>query len=167
MYFNTKEIYTLEDLKKQYRRLAMSFHPDLGGKLETMQEINAEYDRLFPSYKNKHVSFSGEAYEKETTEVSSDFINIINALIKLAREKSITDFRIELCGTWLWIHGQTIPVKEELKKLGCEWASQKRLWYWRAEKNRSFNHKPVPMEKIRAAYGSEFISRNPNPEITG
>jgi hypothetical protein len=37
--------------------------------------------------------------------------------------------RIELIGTWLWVSGDTKPVKEELKKLGFSWHSKKVCWY--------------------------------------
>jgi hypothetical protein len=39
---------SFDDLKKQYRALALKYHPDTGGSTEAMQEINAEYDVLFP-----------------------------------------------------------------------------------------------------------------------
>lgn len=45
------EVHTLDELKKEFRRLAMLHHPDVGGDTATMQEINAEYDRLFPVMK--------------------------------------------------------------------------------------------------------------------
>ena len=48
-YFNN--IKNLDDLKKQYRDLALKNHPDVGGDPETMKAINAEYDLLFPMYK--------------------------------------------------------------------------------------------------------------------
>lgn len=41
-WFNNPE--TLEDLKKQYKKLVFKHHPDKGGKTADMQEINAEYD---------------------------------------------------------------------------------------------------------------------------
>jgi len=44
-YFN--RIDTLEELKSEYRRLALENHPDKGGKTETMQEINSEFDLMF------------------------------------------------------------------------------------------------------------------------
>lgn len=50
MYF--KNCGTLEDLKKQYRRLAMKYHPDCGGSTEIMQAINAEHDALFETLKS-------------------------------------------------------------------------------------------------------------------
>jgi curved DNA-binding protein CbpA len=38
---------TLEELKKQYKKLVFANHPDRGGRVEDMQEINAEYEKLF------------------------------------------------------------------------------------------------------------------------
>ena len=42
---------TLDELKKEYRKLAMKHHPDHGGDTSTMQAINAEYDAVFPAFK--------------------------------------------------------------------------------------------------------------------
>lgn len=36
---------SLEELKKQYKTLAMKHHPDHDGTVEDMQQINAEYLR--------------------------------------------------------------------------------------------------------------------------
>lgn len=46
-----KNIRTLDDLKKEFRRLAMLNHPDRGGDTATMQAINAEFEMLFPALK--------------------------------------------------------------------------------------------------------------------
>lgn len=48
-YFTTCK--TLDELKKEFRRLAMLHHPDHGGDTETMKAINAEYDAVFPMFK--------------------------------------------------------------------------------------------------------------------
>ena len=42
-----------EDLKEQYRKLALLHHPDVGGDTETMQEINRAYDQLFIVWKHR------------------------------------------------------------------------------------------------------------------
>lgn len=44
-YFNG--IDTLDQLKSEYRRLAMENHPDRGGDVAVMQEVNAEFDLAF------------------------------------------------------------------------------------------------------------------------
>ena len=41
------KVNSLNDLKSQYRKLAKENHPDMGGSKEAMQEINAEFKRLF------------------------------------------------------------------------------------------------------------------------
>lgn len=49
------KVKTLEDLKKEYKKLAMQYHPDRpGGDTAKMQQINGEYDRLFPAYQAIH-----------------------------------------------------------------------------------------------------------------
>ena len=42
---------SFDELKKQYRRLAMQYHPDRGGDTETMKAINAEHDEIFEQLK--------------------------------------------------------------------------------------------------------------------
>lgn len=41
------DVRTVEELRKQYRELLKQYHPDNGGNVSVMQEINVEYDRLF------------------------------------------------------------------------------------------------------------------------
>ena len=57
---------TLDELKKEYRRLAMANHPDRGGDEATMKAINAEYDAVFPAFK---LSYNRTA-ETPTTETA-------------------------------------------------------------------------------------------------
>ena len=42
---------SLDELKKQYRELALQYHPDMpNGDTEKMKQINSEYDTLFPAF---------------------------------------------------------------------------------------------------------------------
>lgn len=81
-WFNNPE--TLEDLKKQYKRLAFQNHPDRGGKTSDMQEINAEYEDLFSRLKDVHKNAQGEFYTARTatTETATEFMDIIEKLIR-------------------------------------------------------------------------------------
>lgn len=45
-------ITSFQNLKEQYRTLAMANHPDRGGDVKAMQEINEEYSRLYPIWVN-------------------------------------------------------------------------------------------------------------------
>ena len=65
-----KGIETLEDLKRQYRTLALQNHPDRGGDVEVMKAINNEYDKLFAQVKDTHKNKEGETYTKENPETA-------------------------------------------------------------------------------------------------
>lgn len=80
--------------------------------------------------------------------------DVIRALTDM-REKlmEIPGIDIELCGSWFWISGNTIPVKHELKKLGFCWASRKQMWYWTPLPRKSYKQS-MSMGHIRNKYGS-------------
>lgn len=60
-----KAIKTLEELKKEYKKLARVHHPDMGGELKVMQEINAEFDSVYDVLKNSVSASASNAEEKE------------------------------------------------------------------------------------------------------
>ena len=139
---------TLEELKAEYRRLAKRHHPDCGGDAETMKEINNQYETAFDSMNNRTKS------DRQTSETAAEFIAVMDALMKLQ------GLMVELCGSWLWISGDTKPVKDELKAAGCRWASKKSMWYWhpsdQAPKHRRGSSS---MDQIRSKYGSRVLGR--------
>ena len=87
-WFNNPE--TLEDLKKQYKKLAFQNHPDRGGKTSDMQEINAEYEVLFSRLKDTHKNAEGEFYTARTatTETATEFMDIIEKLVHMRASRS-------------------------------------------------------------------------------
>lgn len=144
-----KNVTTLEELKKQYKKLAKQFHPDLHeGTVEIMKEINAEYDELFKRVKNKHVTADGETYEKETTETSEEFRTIINSIIKF-------NIDIEIIGTWVWCFN-SYEYRNQLKELGFKYAAKKQAWCWHSGEYKARRSKKT-LAEIRAKYGSETI----------
>ena len=61
-------ISNLDDLKREYKRLALANHPDRGGDTATMQLINAEYDAAFSRLKVAHNIAHPEQRTEETAE---------------------------------------------------------------------------------------------------
>lgn len=141
---------TLDELKKAYRRLAMIHHPDVGGDEETMKAINNEYAELFEVLKDRHNAAADEQHQ--TTEAPHEFIDIISALLKL------DGLEVELCGSWLWIGGNTREHKEALKALGCRWSQNKGKWHWHhAEDGSKWHRGKATMSEIRFKYGSQVF----------
>ena len=145
MYFTG--VNTLDELKAAYRRLSLKHHPDCGGDEETMKAINAEHDKLFEALKQKHNATADEFHQ--TTETPEEFRAIIELLLKL------DGLAVELCGSWLWIGGNTREHKEALKALGCKWSKNKMLWSWHHEEaGRKWRRGNYTMGNIRRKYGS-------------
>ena len=159
MYKYFSNVRTLDELKAEYRRLVMIHHPDRGGDLRTMQEINAEHDRIFEELKARH----NEAHpDRQTTETAEEFRDILTKLLKL------DGLTVELCGSWLWIGGETYRHKAELKALACRWSNNKKLWYWRHEESaRPWHRGTATISQIRAKYGSQVFNAQGEETIIG
>ena len=72
-----KNCHTAEELKKEYRKLAMKLHPDIGGDGEEFKAMQAEFEKLWERLKNVHQNAKGETYTKTsdtTTETPQEFI---------------------------------------------------------------------------------------------
>ena len=145
----------LNELKKVYYKLVLKHHSDRGGDVRTMQQINAEHDKLFDELKaaqNKQAQSNSDV--RKTTETPSEFREIISVLL------NIENIEIELCGSWLWIGGNTKENKYALKAAGCRWSRSKTKWYWRhEEKGCYWSRGKASMSDIRNKYGSSFIVR--------
>lgn len=156
-WFNNPQ--TLEELKKQYKQLALEHHPDRGGAVKDMQEINAEYDLLFVRLKDTHATVSGEQYTKATNEKVNEFKDLINKLINLDA------INIEICGSWLWLTGNTFKHKELLKHLHFRFSNSKKAWYFHSEGYRKSSRKTYTLDEIRDLYGSETVTQEPQLKL--
>ena len=146
-FFN--EVKDLADLKAQYRKLAMKFHPDLGGSHEAMQLLNDEYKFLTAKILSGG-TFSQSERDFEAAE-SSKYADIINQIIALS------GLDIEICGNWIWVGGNTYPHKEALKEAGFYFARKKVMWYYRPAEYKAASRKSFDIGEIRARYGSRSI----------
>ena len=63
---------------------------------------------------------------------------------------------IELVGNWIWVTGDTKPIRQQLKDAGLFFASKKVAWYYRAEEYKTKGGKKT-LDEIREKYGSETV----------
>ena len=147
---------TLEELKKQYRKLVFKHHPDKGGDAENMKAINNEYDKLFKILKDVHQTKDGETYtaKQTSTETADQFKDLINELMKM------DDIEIEIIGCFVWVTGNTRAYKDKLKELKFQWHSKKTAWFLKPENYRCKSRKNYEFDEIREMYGTSGKSHS-------
>lgn len=149
---------TLDELKAEYRRLALKWHPDMPtGDLATMQRINAEYDRRFTFLRD---TANGKPdRERDIHEEPEEYRRVIERLIK------VDGITIELVGSWVWVSGDTRAHKDELKAAGMRWSGKRRMWYWHPADQRRRRGSRASYAQICAKYGCKRIEREPERSI--
>jgi curved DNA-binding protein CbpA len=155
-YFKANFQTTIEDAKKQYYKLCLKWHPDMqGGDLEVMKAINAEWDYIKRHNYNIHEDAHGNVYTDKSQDtpdnVTENFAAIIEALINLE------GLEIEICGSFIWIGGNTYEHKATIKGLGFRWANKKKMWFLAPEGWRKKSHRELTMGEIRDTYGSQKV----------
>lgn len=144
---------TLEELKARYHKLARQHHPDNGGDPETMKAINAEFDEMHSKLKNTHRKKDGSTWtaaedsKAATNEKPEEFRAMIDELLR-------HNLTIEIIGCFVWVYGDTKPVKDILKAYGFRWHSSKLSWYLKPEDYKRRSRKEYSFDEIRDMYGT-------------
>jgi hypothetical protein len=140
--------YTINDVKQVYRKLASANHPDKGGNTETMQLINTAFSELCNYFE---INQTLDINQEQETAPTFDF-SFLDTL------KILTGIKIEVCGYWVWLSGDTYPHREIIKDLGFKFSGAKKSWYWSPTINiTSFKRGSKSMKQIRKEYGSKII----------
>lgn len=160
-----KDVNTLETLRKEYKELLKKYHPDnANGSTEATQEINAEYDKLFKTLKDRHSTATADrtanSNKSNINNMKYDFTEDAKLREILQKIVGFNGIDIEIIGSWIWVSGNTYLFKNELKANGFKWASNKRMWYWHSDNYQKKSRKSLSMEDIRDYYGSMKVQTN-------
>lgn len=142
-----KNVTTIEMLKKEYRKLCKQHHPDKGGDHKQFVSMRDEYEKLFEQLKTDK-------------EVHGAYADIIDGLMKY-------DLDIEIIGTWVWVSGDTKPVKDQLKELGFKYSGNKKSWYWYEGEFKKRSKRKFSMEEIREMHGSQSVKSKQTRKAIG
>ena len=155
MYFS--HLHTVADIKTAYRELAMQHHPDRGGHTATMQAINAEYHEALQRCDGQTETGSDDRehtyhYHEDAEQAIIDKIaDLIAANVPAAAD-------VYLIGTWVWIVGDTKPIKETLKELKCRWHAKRKCWYWHPHTYRHRYSKHADLGDLAYKYGARKVA---------
>lgn len=142
----------MEDIKLAYRRSCAKYHPDRNpAGLEMMKLINNAYDDLQGYIETGVYDFSvQEESETENYNYGEEINEALSKIINLGLE-------IEVCGSWIWVAGETKQHKDILKEAGFKWAAKKQMWHFRPNDYKSCGRGKWSMEQIRATHGSKKV----------
>lgn len=140
------------EIQQYYRKACSKYHPDRNpAGLETMKLVNAAYEALqCPIVSNMwDKSIDGDD-EVNTDNLGDEMNTALNAVIGLG-------LTIEICGSWIWVSGDTKLHKEILKASGYHWAPKKIMWHWRPVDYKSYSRGKYTMDDIRTAHGTTTV----------
>jgi hypothetical protein len=158
-FFDVTAIKDLDGLKKQYQKLAKKYHPDAGGTTSQFQDLQNEYEKL----RNSILRGSNLNKEQQQNEIQIDdaIRKVIDALI------SLENINVELIGKWLWVSGNTYPVKDALKSAGLVFIKKDGVPYWVYKGVESSSRGGTSIEEIKAKYGVHKMDLKPSKKLSG
>ncbi|MCK9412105.1 MAG: hypothetical protein M0Q53_07370 [Prolixibacteraceae bacterium] len=153
-----EQVTNLDELRKEFYRLAFIHHPDRGGDLKTMQYLNDEYERLSFQLINSNEDFdqSRKEWEMELSEAIQEKLNKII---------SLPEITIELIGNWLWILGNTFPIRNILKQEGFYFSHPKAAWYFHQGTYIKKSGVIMSMDEMRNLWGQQKIQSEPQEQL--
>lgn len=145
---------------KAYRIKAKQYHPDhKNGDLELMKLVNIAFQTL------EAINFqwtTGETAEGfKTTPLTETISNLWD---QLKHYQGITG---EIIGSWLWVTGNTYPIKDQLKNLGFSFAHHKRAWYYHDGDYWKRSRRKFNLEELRNMWGVKDLENEEAEAIAG
>jgi len=154
------EYQNIEDLRKQFKDRCLDLHPDKGGCRFKFGEMKEEYDYLIKKLSKNEEQISNKENRKPRYTYESEK-NLMDQFDVLFRVPGI---KIEICGYWIWISGNTFPVHERLRHLNCQWSKSKKMWYFCPLGYKKTARGRFSMKQIRLKFGSVTVDQEDNQD---
>lgn len=150
-----KHCKSLDEVKAEYKRCVKRWLQTSTEPGDSKQMVLVDEEYLDISHRPKFL--------EQPEDVRDEF----NQFPEKVKQIALLGLNMEVCGSWLWVSGNTREHKEALKELGLRYSPNKMMWYYRPKWYRSSNSTPVDMEFIRKKYGTDhddggFVFDRPN-----
>lgn len=145
---------TIEELKKEYKRVCFMLHPDRNKDRDTTAEFQAmqnEYEEKFKEVKNIFRNAEGQTYTKENNETPEEFEELLNKIIYMQ------GVEIDIIGSWLWLSGNTKQYKEQIKELHFRWSANKSAWYFHTGSFRKKSKTNYNLDELKEMFGNQKV----------
>ena len=162
-----KGVTNQKEAKSLYHKLCREHHPDLGGSVETMQQINAEFESIYDKLPtgSKDNSSKGESSEQKQTDgnnttkqTAQRFMKIIQRLVRC---EGLT---IEIVGSWIWLSGDTYKYLRVIKQMGFLYSTKHKKYYL-SDGETSRRGSKYSFEQICDRYGVEKMEADKTAKL--
>jgi len=143
-----KNIESMEQLRKLYKKLAFELHPDRGGDNDQFVDMQNEYEKLLNRV------FTGNSSINTEDDLMDDLKKVYENICYFP------DIIIDLVGSWIWVSGNTKEVKDQLKENGFKWSGKKGMWYYHTGEYKKRSKKKFSYEEIKSMHGSRNLKKN-------
>ena len=153
---------TVSEVKVKYRELAMQFHLDRGGDHDIMVEVNNAYHLALAELNGSSEKGSDDQwhtyyYNHQREQAAMD---VVSKLLALAMDK----VDVWMIGSWIWVRGESLPYKDQIKALGLRWHGERKVWYWKPiSKARTRYNRKVDLTHLASWYGAEKFEEENDP----
>lgn len=144
-----ENVRTRKELVKAYRKLAKKLHPDCGGNAEEFKAMSAEFNALLAALPDTDAGYTEAA--SHDSSIPAEMAVVLEKVIHM------DGIEIEICGSWIWVSGNTYPVKDTLRAAGFSFSGSKKMWYWHSGEYRKKSRKSLDMNAIRELHGSVAV----------
>lgn len=154
---------TEAEITNVYKALRVALHPDNGGNTAAFQALGQQYAAAIAALRHDTAPDKGGelpaaviclSEHSESSTIATGLLNMID------KTSQIPGISVELCGSWLWVTGNTRPVKEQLKALQFRFSGSKKAWYWHdpSQPYRRRSRRHYDMDEIRDLHGSQKLA---------
>lgn len=143
-----EESITQEIVRAAYLAACKRYHPDLNpAGAEMMKLVNEAKDSLKDARYPLEQSGESDPYD-----YGAEIFAALNKIIHLQ------NIKIEICGSWVWVSGNTKQHWPLFKEVGFRFSGPKKMVYFRPEdQKRRYRKGSMTMTEIREKYGVQNI----------
>lgn len=148
--------FSIDEIKKRYRDLALRWHPDRNSDpnaTEIMKEINAEYEIAMAFATKQNTDYKYSNYTQE--QLFDEMLIFKDIILELLTYDGLV---IEIIGSWIWVTGNTYYYRKELQELGFKWAPVKKAWAYHEGEWYRRKRRPKSLDELRQKYGSKKVN---------
>lgn len=155
---------TITEGTAMYRDLATKHHPDHGGSVSDMQEINAEWDELkptLPRFCSEQAKQGRQQYQQNRAAQDAAKAAQDAETAKMAEELAkCPGLQFDVVGSWIWADTNHKWL-HTLEKLGFRWSANRCKYYWHPTGDTSRRNRRASYEEIYQKYnGSSYQTRS-------